>query len=631
MYAEQKYEITKCTLGKKREIHAEIPTWLTFALAHTAEMEIESMVANCALIKAREVGNGGKRKGRSRKWKDFLRFPHINECKQLENTIERDYYSLCVKQPIGKQLFRLFCATKPDLQYCIDLMDSMEEYEVTPDEKRNNFGNKLVTKYLTSQFVHSVKEILSNQLQICKYNLEVNASEDIFNDCEKALHEYLSGDPFTEYQKSMYFDRFLQWKMVERRPITRDTFREYRVLGKGGFGEVCAYQARASGKMYACKKLEKKRVKKQKGEAMALNEKQILERVNSRFVVSLAYAFETKEALCLVLTLMNGGDLRFHIYNMGPQGLLKDRVKFYAAEVLCGLDHLHQQSIIYRDLKPENILLDDDGHIRISDLGLAVILKEERLVKGRVGTQGYMAPEVISNKYYGVSVDWWGLGCLIYEMTAGNPPFRIHKERVSREEMERRVLDMTENYGEKFDEHTKSICKSLLAKNPKERLGCMSGNGCEDIKAHPFFKSINFTRLEAGRVKPPFVPDPRAVYCADVLDIDQFSTVKGVILNETDNDFYTKFNTGSVAVPWQNEMIETGCFKDLNVFGPGATRTPDLDRNVVITLSGSDPQLANRSPPDYTRHRLLHRIFGRRHRGRSAEPICPSSQGSDSG
>uniref|UniRef100_A0A671Q229 G protein-coupled receptor kinase n=1 Tax=Sinocyclocheilus anshuiensis TaxID=1608454 RepID=A0A671Q229_9TELE len=499
------------------------------------------------------VGNGGNRKGRSRKWKEFLRFPHINECTELEKSIEQDYYSLCVKQPIGKQLFRLFCATKSDLQHCINLLDETAEYEVTPDDKRKNFGKELINKYLTSQvFKHSF------------------------------ILFYLSGAPFAEYQKSMYFDRFLQWKMVERRPITRDIFREYRVLGKGGFGEVCAYQSRASGKMYACKKLEKKRIKKQRGEAMALNEKQILERVNSRFVVSLAYAYETKEDLCLVLTLMNGGDLRFHIYNMGTEGLNKERVEFYAAEILCGLSHLHKKSIVYRDLKPENILLDDNGHIRISDLGLAIILPEEKLVKGRVGTVGYMAPEVITNTYYSVSVDWWGLGCLIYEMTDGNPPFRKHKERLPRQEMERRVLEMIENYGKKFDEDTKYICKSLLAKNPKERLGCKYGRGSEVIKGHVFFKDINFTRLEAGMMPPPFVPDPRAVYCADVLDIDQFSTVKGVSLGEVDENFYSKFNTGSVPVPWQNEMIETECFKDLNVFGPRGTRTPDLDRSIVI-------------------------------------------------
>ncbi|KAK7125334.1 hypothetical protein R3I93_020877 [Phoxinus phoxinus] len=590
-------------------------------------MEIESMVANSALIRAREVGNGANHKGRSRKWKEFLRFPHINECIELERSIERDYYSLCVKQPIGNQLFRLYCATKYDLQNCVNLLDETVEYEVTSDDKRKNFAKQLITKYLTSQS-SKVREIVHRELEECSCDLELKASGDIFSNCQKALHEYLSGAPFAEYQKSMYFDRFLQWKMVERRPITRDTFREYRVLGKGGFGEVCACQVRATGKMYACKKLEKKRVKKQLGEAMALNEKQILERLNSRFVVSLAYAYESKEALCLVLTLLNGGDLRFHIYNMGTEGLNKDRVQFYAAEILCGLDHLHEKSIVYRDLKPENILLDDNGHIRISDLGLAVILPEERHVKGKVGTVGYMAPEVITNTHYSFSADWWGLGCLIYEMTAGKPPFRNNKERLPRHEMERRVLETIEQYGQKFDEDTSSICKSLLAKNPKERLGCKFRQGAEVIKGHTFFaNNINFTRLEAGRMPPPFVPDPRAVYCADILDIDQFSTVKGVILDQVDDNFYSKFNTGSVPVPWQNEMIETECFKDLNVFGPRGTRTTDLDRSALILQNGLETQVYNHSPPEYTRHRLLNRIFKRRHRGhgQEAEPIYRSS------
>ncbi|NXW60068.1 GRK5 kinase, partial [Eurystomus gularis] len=135
-----------------------------------------------------------------------------------------------------------------------------------------------------------------------------------------------------------------------------------------------------------------------------------------------------------------------------------------------------------------------------------------------------------------------------------------------------------------------------------QRLGC-GADGAAEVKRHPFFRTINFKRLEAGIMAPSFVPDvrgraghppglgmspvlpltapwlpqPRAVYCKDVLDIEQFSTVKGVNLDQTDNDFYAKFATGSVSIPWQNEMIETECFKDLNMFGPNGTRSPDLD------------------------------------------------------
>lgn len=120
---------------------------------------------------------------------------------------------------------------------------------------------------------------------------------------------------------------------------------------------------RASGKMYALKKLEKKRVKKRHAETLSLNEKQILEKLNSRFIVALAYAFETKDALNLVLTLMNGGDLKYHLYNMetGNDGFPEERVRFYAAQITLGLQHLHEKRIVYRDLKPENILLDDTG------------------------------------------------------------------------------------------------------------------------------------------------------------------------------------------------------------------------------------------------------------------------------
>lgn len=124
---------------------------------------------------------------------------------------------------------------------------------------------------------------------------------------------------------------------------------------------------------------------------MVLSEKQILQRINSRFVVSLAYAYETKHALCLVLTLMNGGDLKFHLYSMSDEpGFSIDRARFHVAEVILGLEHLHSKRIVYRDLKPENILLDDQGHVRISDLGLAVEVPVNELVTGCVGTVGYM-------------------------------------------------------------------------------------------------------------------------------------------------------------------------------------------------------------------------------------------------
>ncbi|GCB65727.1 hypothetical protein scyTo_0011907 [Scyliorhinus torazame] len=189
-----------------------------------------------------------------------------------------------------------------------------------------------------------------------------------------------------------------------------------------------------------------------------------------------------------------------------------------------------------------------------------------------------MAPEVINNERYSFSPDWWGLGCLLFEMIQGQSPFRKRKEKVKREEVDRRVKEDREDYSDKFSEEPRSICSMLLSKDPKQRLGCQGG-GAGEVKQHPIFRHINFKRLEANMWDPPFVPDPRAVYCKDVLDIEQFSTVKGVNLDPTDDDFYSKFVTGSVSIPWQNEMIDTECFKEVNTYGIDGALSPDLDSN----------------------------------------------------
>uniref|UniRef100_A0A9J8ATX2 G protein-coupled receptor kinase n=1 Tax=Cyprinus carpio carpio TaxID=630221 RepID=A0A9J8ATX2_CYPCA len=490
---------------------------------------------------------------------DFYSLSHCVSCCCIST--EKDYNSLCERQPIGRLQFRQFCDTRPELRRCVKFLDVVVR------------SRPLI--------------VLHFKGKMCLFLIFTN---------NPLIHDFLSMAPFADYLDSMYYSRFLQWKWLERQPVTKNTFRQYRVLGKGGFGEVCACQVRATGKMYACKKLEKKRIKKRKGESMALNEKQILEKVNSLFVVSLAYAYETKDALCLVLTLMNGGDLKFHIYHMGEAGFDEKRAVFYAAEICCGLEDLHCERIVYRDLKPENILLDDHGHIRISDLGLAVHVPEGQTIKGRVGTVGYMAPEVVKNERYTFSPDWWALGCLLYEMIQGQSPFQQRKKKIKREEVERLVKEVEEEYSSKFSEDAKSLCKMLLAKDPNERLGCQ-GDGATEVKAHPIFRSINFKRLAAGMLEAPFIPDPQAIYCKDVLDIEQFSTVKGVELEPKDDSFYSKVSTGSVPIPWQNEMIETECFKELNILNLDGTVPPDLDWR------------GQPSPPP--KQGLLQRLFGR--------------------
>lgn len=644
-------------------------------------MELENIVANTVYLKAREGGSDSN-KGKSKKWRKILQFPHISQCIDLKNKIDVSYGYVVDQQPIGRELFFQFCKVKrPQYYRYISFLEDTTGYEIAADENRVKLAYNVAKRYLglcadghvtedsggggrddgddgkcdddsgiggdtkklsnhddpaaekkslagsnslnnssgavvvgskgTANANNSssaikkcsssddddndefVLDILNDDIVAQVRSKLLNGSKELFEASVTAVKTFLQGEPFREFEASMYFHRYLQWKWLEAQPVTYKTFRMYRVLGKGGFGEVCACQVRATGKMYACKKLEKKRIKKRKGESMVLIEKQILQKINSRFVVNLAYAYETKDALCLVLTIMNGGDLKFHIYNMGGDpGFELSRARFYAAEVVCGLEHLHQMGIVYRDCKPENILLDDTGHVRISDLGLAVEIPEGEMVRGRVGTVGYMAPEVIDNEKYAFSPDWFSFGCLLYEMIEGQAPFRARKEKVKREEVDRRVKEDAEKYSHKFSDDAKILCQQLLMKAVKNRLGCRNGRyGAREVKLNGFFSSINWKRLDAGVVEPPFVPDPHAVYAKDVLDIEQFSTVKGVNLDATDENFYSKFNTGSVSIPWQNEMIETECFRELNVFGQDECPTPDLLINAppVVEKPGCFP------------------------------------------
>uniref|UniRef100_A0A8D0F678 G protein-coupled receptor kinase n=1 Tax=Strix occidentalis caurina TaxID=311401 RepID=A0A8D0F678_STROC len=383
------------------------------------------------------------------------------------------------------------------------------------------------------------------------------------------------------YRASPEFGRFVQFKWLEGQEVGAEAFVDFRVLGKGGFGEVCACQRRATGKMYASKRLGKRRLKKRRGYEAAMVEKRVLARVHSRFIVSLAYAFQTKTDLCLVMTLMNGGDLRYHMYNVDEEnpGFEEPRAVFYAAQILLGLEHLHQHRIIYRDLKPENVLLDDDGHVRLSDMGLAVELKEgQNKTRGYAGTPGFMAPELLRDEEYDWAVDYFTLGVTLYEMLEAKGPFRTRGEKVENKEVTRRILHDPVSYSDRFSPAARDACEGLLAKDPGNRFG-FRGNDCAQLKAHPLFAAINWGRLEAGLVPPPFVPDPRRVYAKDLEDVGAFSSVRGVELDEGDVALCDTFASGTVPIPWQEELIETGVFEELNIWGPPGTLPPDLDPN----------------------------------------------------
>jgi serine/threonine protein kinase len=153
-------------------------------------------------------------------------------------------------------------------------------------------------------------------------------------------------------------------------------------------------------------------------------ERDILQNVHNPFLMRMHYAFQTEDKLYMVMDFLNGGELFFHLRK--EQTFKEDRIRFYAAEIILGLEALHQHDIIYRDLKPENILLDEDGHIRLTDFGLSkqgINYLNNDQTTTICGTPEYLAPEIVIGEGHGRAVDWWSLGILIYEMLVGRPPF----------------------------------------------------------------------------------------------------------------------------------------------------------------------------------------------------------------
>ncbi|XP_033955494.1 rhodopsin kinase GRK1b [Pseudochaenichthys georgianus] len=550
--------------------------------------DLETVVANSAYVSARGSIDGSTAASlRDKKMRARLKLPHIRDCEHMKTSVDTAFDSMCVNQPIGKRLFLQFLESEATHTNAGELWKDIEDYTVCQEANRVQKAQKMVNKYYKSAskiFCSFLEEkAVARVVEDFK-----NARGDLFKESEQQMLKHLEKMALAGFKDSMYFLRYVQFKWLESQPFDEDWFYEFRVLGKGGFGEVFACQAKATGKMYANKKLEKKRLKKRGGYQGAIVEKRILAKVHSRFIVSLAYAFQTKSELCLVMTIMNGGDLRFHMYDMDEKnpGFNETRACFYTAQIICGVEHLHQHRIIYRDLKPENVLLDDAGHVRLSDMGLAVELPPGKdKTSGYAGTPGFMAPELLQKKEYDYTVDYFTLGVTLYEMIAAKGPFRVRGEKVENTEVARRILNDPVSYTPVFSKDCKDICEGLMHKDPEKRLG-FKNNDCEELKKQPFFKDINWGCLEGGMLPPPFVPDPKAVYAKDIDGVGAFSSIKGVVLDKEDTDFYNDFSSGNVPIPWQEEMIETGVFGEMNIWGENGKLPNDLDSSFVEAKGG---------------------------------------------
>lgn len=236
--------------------------------------------------------------------------------------------------------------------------------------------------------------------------------------------------------------------------------------------------------------------------AHTLSERNVLvHTLSNPFIVTLKFSFQTADHLFLVMDYIPGGEL--FTYLQKEQYFNEARAKFYIAELVLALEHIHAHQVVYRDLKPENILLDAQGHVALTDFGLCKELKRDNDTTSTFcGTSEYLAPEMVRQEPYTKTVDWWALGILLYEILTGGPPFHsVHLDVLYRKICKAPL---------KFPSHpplspeAKDLICRLLDRNPETRLGAK--HDAQEIKEHEFFKDVQWDSLAQKQTRPPFKP-----------------------------------------------------------------------------------------------------------------------------
>merc|ERR1719393_258681 len=305
----------------------------------------------------------------------------------------------------------------------------------------------------------------------------------LFDKSQKLAVKGIEDHCYAGFLASEHFSYILELKAKEGIVPGLPDFRLQRVLGQGGFGQVLEVVKRDCGKHYAMKVMHKEMMRRCLGSSwrkkIAL-EKDLMASLNHPFLVNLAYAFQNTEFLVLVMDLVPAGDLSEYV--LTKKRLTPDQVRFVVMEVVCVIAYMHQASVLYRDLKPENLLIDEQGHIRLIDMGLAArVTKKSPKRRSRVGTDCYMAPEVRWAKdrreQYGFSCDWYSVGVLTYEFSAGTVPF-THPEHDC----------PVYRHHEFADPQCEALVKALLDQDHKTRLG-YGARGVAELLDHPYWRS----------------------------------------------------------------------------------------------------------------------------------------------
>ena len=283
--------------------------------------------------------------------------------------------------------------------------------------------------------------------------------------------------------------------------VNRNFFDFLYIIGRGGFGKVWKVRLKKNNEFFALKEMSKVKIIDRRSEISIMSERNLLSKLHHSFIVNMYFAFQDFYNLYLVMDLLTGGDLRFHIAH--KKVFTESQTKFFIANMLLALDYIHSQNIIHRDIKPENLVLEKKGYLRITDFGVAKINEIDNSSETS-GTPGYMAPEVILVQNHGPPSDFFALGVIGYEFMLGFRPYlgRGRKE-IKNLIISKQAKISKEELPEDWSEESREFINLLLQRKPRKRLGY---NGIDEIKKHPWMKDIDWELLFQKKLEAPFIP-----------------------------------------------------------------------------------------------------------------------------
>jgi serine/threonine protein kinase len=420
-----------------------------------------------------------------------------------------------------------------------------------------------------SVYDHSPEEAFLGHVRFCPTLLEGRALDTWFKlEPREESDEHVTG----EIRLRVKFQK------TDKKTYGPEDFQILKLIGKGTFGQVFQVRKRDTQRIYAMKVLSKKVIVQKKEVAHTLGERNILVRTamaDSTFIVGLKFSFQTPSDLYLVTDYMSGGELFWHLQKEGR--FTEERAKFYIAELVLALEHLHNHDIVYRDLKPENILLDANGHIALCDFGLSKAnLTKDETTNTFCGTTEYLAPEVLLDEHgYTKLVDFWSLGVLIFEMCCGWSPFYAEDTQQMYKNIAfgkvRFPRDALSNEG-------RNLVKGLLNRNPRHRLGA-NGDAAE-LKAHEFFHDVDWVALARKNLVPPFKPKLKSE-----LDVSNF-----------DPEFTNALNDGAGSLNTRAAAIASGI--DINATPLSPTMQANFQGFTFVDESAVEKQFEGRNDPD---------------------------------